>query len=205
MRGMFAFALWDERNRTLLLARDRLGIKPLYYGEFGGRLFFASELKAILQMPEVERELNWTSVSHLFASLCTPSAESILEGIHKLEPGHILVASPGKPLCIKPYWDVRFEPNRSRTEEDTVTQLRELIKESVNLHMVSDVPVGAFLSGGIDSSAVVAQMVRLASGRVSTFTAKAPRTPSNAEKISLVAALPHCVVSIRPRPDLEQP
>src|SRR5438876_7237970 len=110
MRGMFAFALWDERNKTLLLARDRLGIKPLYYGEIGGRLFFASEIKAILQMPEVERKLNWISVSHLFSSLCTPAAESIVEGIHKLEPGHILLASPGKPLRITHYWDASIVP-----------------------------------------------------------------------------------------------
>jgi asparagine synthase (glutamine-hydrolysing) len=169
MRGMFAFALWDERTRTLLLARDRLGIKPLYYGEFGGRLLFASELKAILQIPEVERNLNWAALNHFFGFLSTPATESIIEGVHKLQPGHVLIAS-GKQIRIQPYWDVHFEPDRSRTEEQTVERLRELLEESVKLHLVSDVPVGAFLSGGIDSSAVAATMTRLASDRISTFS-----------------------------------
>ncbi len=170
MRGMFAFALWDERTRTLLLARDRLGIKPLYYAEIGGRLIFASELKAILQIPDVERKLNWTALNHFFAFLSTPASDSIIDGVHKLQPGHILMASPGKQLRIQPYWDVHFEPDWSRTEEETIEQLRELLEESVRLHLVSDVPVGAFLSGGIDSSAVVATMARLAADRVSTFS-----------------------------------
>jgi len=170
LRGMFAFALWDDRSRTLLLARDRLGIKPLYYAEIAGRLLFASELKAILQVPEVERSLNWRAVSHLFTGLTTPPAESIIEGVRKLEPGHLLTASPGKEHKIERYWEARFEPDYSRSEEDYVEELRELIQESVSLHMVSDVPLGAFLSGGIDSSSVVATMARLVPGPVKTFS-----------------------------------
>src|SRR5438552_15826899 len=108
---MFAFALWDETRRQLLLARDRLGIKPLYYAVVGGRLLFASELKAILQVPEVERSLNWTAVSHLFTALTTSPTESIIQGVRKLEPGHLLTASPGKPPQIERYWEVRFEPD----------------------------------------------------------------------------------------------
>jgi asparagine synthase (glutamine-hydrolysing) len=170
LRGMFTFALWDDRREVLLLARDRLGIKPLYYAEVDGRLVFASELKAILQLPEVDRTLNWSAANHLFTFLTTPPAESIIEGVHKLQPGHILLASPGKGLRLERYWDVRFEPDYSRTEDDCVERLRELLKESVGLHLMSDVPLGAFLSGGIDSSAVVATMSRLVPGPVKTFS-----------------------------------
>jgi asparagine synthase (glutamine-hydrolysing) len=170
LRGMFAFALWDGRRRQLLLARDRLGIKPLYYAEIAGRLLFASELKAILQLPEVARSLNWRAVSHLFTGLTTPPAESIIEGVRKLEPGHLLIASPGKAPQTERYWEVRFEPDYSRSEEDYAEELRERLEESVALHLVSDVPLGAFLSGGIDSSAVVATMARLAPGPVKTFS-----------------------------------
>jgi asparagine synthase (glutamine-hydrolysing) len=170
LRGMFAFALWDDRRKILLLARDRLGIKPLYYGVVDGRLLFASELKAILQVPEVERSLNWRAVSHLFTCLTTPPTESIVEGIRKLEPGHLLTASPGKEPRIERYWEARFEPDYSRSEEDYAEELRERIEESVALHLASDVPLGAFLSGGIDSSAVVAAMARLVPGPVKTFS-----------------------------------
>jgi asparagine synthase (glutamine-hydrolysing) len=170
LRGMFAFALWDDHRKILLLARDRLGIKPLYYAVVNGRLLFASELKAILQVPEVERSLNWQAVSHLFTSLTTPPAESIIAGVRKLEPGHLLTASPGKEPQIKRYWEVRLEPDYSRPEEDYVEELRELLQESVSLHLVSDVPLGVFLSGGIDSSAIVATMARLAPGPIKTFS-----------------------------------
>ena len=101
LRGMFGFALWDSRRKRVLIARDRIGIKPLYFTEVGGRLLFASELKSILQLPEVERDLDWGAVSHLFTFLTTPAAESILKGIHKLEPGHLLIAGPGMPPVIE--------------------------------------------------------------------------------------------------------
>ncbi len=188
MRGMFVFALWDGRARKLLLARDRLGIKPLYYGEIGGRLVFASELKAILQLPEVERKLNWTSVNHLFSSGCTPLSESIIEKIHKLEAGHVLLASSDRRPRIEPYWDVHFEPNRRRSEEETVEQLQEILRESVRLHMVSDVPVGAFLSGGIDSGAVLAEMVPLTPNKVSTFSIGFPDEEYNELKFARLMA-----------------
>src|SRR6266511_2557150 len=143
LRGMFTFALWDERRRLLLLARDRLGIKPLYYTVADGRLLFASELKALLQLPDIER---------------------------KLAPGHILVARSDGRLRIEPYWDVTFAPDRDRSEAWFAERLRELLDESVRLHLVSDVPLGAFLSGGIDSSSVVAAAARLTSGPVKTFS-----------------------------------
>lgn len=170
MRGMFAFAVWDARRKQLLLARDRVGIKPLYYGQVGGRLIFASELKAILQLPEVECRLNWRAVNHLFTFLVTPRSESIVEGVRKLEPGQTLTALLSGGICLERYWDVNFEPDYSRTEEDFIEQLREVLEDSVRLHLASDVPLGAFLSGGVDSSSVVAMMSRLTSGPVKTFS-----------------------------------
>ena len=170
LRGMFGFAIWDTRTREMLLARDRLGIKPLYYAERSGELLFASELKPILQIEGVDRSLNWQAVGHLFTYLATPGDQSIVDGVKKLEPARVAVARPGRPLHIQRYWDVAFEPNEKATEGELVEQLRAILNESVVLHQVSDVPVGAFLSGGIDSSAIVAMMARPAAGRLKTFS-----------------------------------
>jgi asparagine synthase (glutamine-hydrolysing) len=170
LRGMFAFALWDTRRQRLLLARDRLGIKPLYYAVHGRRLLFASELKSLLTVRGFDRRINWASFSRLLASLTTPAAESILEGVHKLPPGHRLQAEPGRGLVVERYWDVCFDPIEGRSESDLVEELRGLLEDSVRSHLVSDVPVGAFLSGGIDSSGVVEQMTRAAQGPVKTFS-----------------------------------
>jgi asparagine synthase (glutamine-hydrolysing) len=170
LRGMFAFALWDSRRKQMMLARDRIGIKPLYFAESGGRLLFASELKSILQLADVERELSWSAVSHLFTFLTTPAAESIIDGVHKLEPGHLLTAGPGRAPVIERYWNLEFTPEHGREEGYFVDGVRELLAESVRLHMVSDVPVGAFLSGGIDSSAIVATAATLSSTQLQTFS-----------------------------------
>lgn len=170
LRGMFAFALWDSRRGYLLLVRDRLGIKPLYYATVKGRLLFASELKAMLQIADVDRTLNWNALDHLLAYKTTPERESIVAGVWKLEPGHRLSCYLGREPRIDRYWSVRFEPETGRSEEDVAEELRAHLMESVKLHMVSDVPVGAFLSGGTDSSAVVAAMSAMGSGRVKTFS-----------------------------------
>ena len=170
LRGMFAFAIWDERRRRLLLARDRLGIKPLYYGTMAGRFVFASELKALLQLPEIDRRLNWEAVAHLLAYGTTPANESIVEGIHKLEPGHRLRLESRREPVVERYWELQFQPDRRRSEEETIEELRAKLREAVRYHLVSDVPVGAFLSGGIDSSAVVASMAMMATGRIKTFS-----------------------------------
>jgi asparagine synthase (glutamine-hydrolysing) len=167
---MFGFALWDERRRRLLIARDRLGIKPLYYAMVRGRLLFASELKAILQIPEVDRTVSLSALDHLLAYKTTPERQSIVAAVQKLEPGHRLtLRAPGEPR-LERYWNVRFEPQVGRSEDEVATELRQRLMESVRLHMVSDVPVGAFLSGGIDSSAVVAAMSAVGSGRIKTFS-----------------------------------
>src|SRR5438874_2343597 len=170
MRGMFAFAVWDSRRKTMLLARDRIGVKPLFYTVAGGRLAFGSELKVLLQLPEVERRLNWESVNHLFTTMCTPSSESIVDGVHKLKPGHILTASAKDGIRVREYWDVVFDPDYGKPEQYFVERLRDLLEESVRLRLIADVPLGAFLSGGIDSSSVVATMARIGSGRVKTFS-----------------------------------
>jgi len=170
LRGMFAFAIWDMPRRQLLLARDRLGIKPLYFAERDGELLFSSELKPILQLPGVTPSVSWEAASHLFTFLATPPSQSIVEGVRKLEPARIATASEGRPLKIERYWNVEFVPDLESTEDELVEKLRALLVESVILHEISDVPIGAFLSGGIDSSTIVATMARLATGRVKTFS-----------------------------------
>jgi asparagine synthase (glutamine-hydrolysing) len=170
LRGMFAFAIWDVRHRRLLLGRDRLGIKPLYYAETGNGLIFASELKPILHCNEIRRTLDWSSLGHLLTTLATPSSASILSGISKLEPARTAVAVAGSPLKISRYWNVNFEPDERSSENELVERLRELLDEAVSVHRVSDVPVGAFLSGGLDSSAVVATLARQQTERIKTFS-----------------------------------
>ena len=170
LRGMFGFAIWDTRRRQIMLARDRLGIKPLYYFERDGTLLFASELKPILQLADVERSLDWESVGHLFTTLVTPGTRSIVKGVSKLEPARIAVGAQGRSLRIERYWDVDFSPNERATEGELVEELRERLAESVTLHQISDVPVGAFLSGGLDSSAVVAMMSRPTDVDLKTFS-----------------------------------
>jgi asparagine synthase (glutamine-hydrolysing) len=168
LRGMFAFAIWDGPRRRLMLARDRIGIKPLYYGTVAGRFMFASELKALLQLPDVDRRINWNALPHLLAYGTTPPGESIVEGIHKLEPGHRLRLDPKREPVIERYWELQFQPDGRRSEADTVEELRAKLNESIRYHMVSDVPVGAFLSGGIDSSSVVASMAAMTATRIKT-------------------------------------
>ena len=170
LRGMFAFAVWDVERRRLLLARDRIGIKPLYFTRTPERFLFASELKSILQLPDVPRALDPRSVGHLFAALCTPASDSIVRGIHKLEPGHVLSVGPDGRVARRRYWEFRIEPDESKTEKQLVERLREHLDDAVRSHMVSDVPLGAFLSGGVDSSAVVASMSRVRRSGLKTFS-----------------------------------
>jgi len=170
LRGMFAFAIWDRTAQRLLLARDRLGIKPLYYTEAGGRLAFASELKALLRLPGVDKSLSWRAVGHLLETLTTPADASIVEAVRKLEPGHVLIARPGHPVVTPRYWTFRMAPDRAHRRPWFEERLRELLDESVRLHLVSDVPIGAFLSGGVDSSAVVGSMASMIPRPVDTLS-----------------------------------
>src|SRR5204863_4617009 len=128
--------------------------------EVNGRLIFGSELKSLLQLPDLKRRLDWHAVDHLFSSLVTPPSSGIVEGVKKLEPGQCLTASPVSGIHVDQYWRFRIEPNRRRSIAAFEEELRARLAESVRLHLESDVPVGAFLSGGLDSSAVVATMAR---------------------------------------------
>jgi asparagine synthase (glutamine-hydrolysing) len=170
LQGMFAFAIWDAPQRRLLLGRDRLGIKPLYYAQSDGGLIFASEIKPIMQCSAINRVLDWAAVGHLFTFLSTPATASIVSGISKLEPARVATATANRPLHIERYWDVRFDPNEKATEGELVEQLRAMLADAVASHRVSDVPIGAFLSGGIDSSAVVATLASQSSTPVKTFS-----------------------------------
>lgn len=169
LRGMFAFALWDNREKLLLLARDRLGIKPLFYAVHNGVFYFASEMKAILQFSFFPREIDPHAVAAFFNLSYIPGALTIYRHIRKLEPAHILEIRGGE-IKINKYWDLYFEPDESRTEKQFIDGLIYLLEESIDLRMISDVPLGAFLSGGIDSGTVVAIMSRLQQDPVRTFT-----------------------------------
>ncbi len=169
LRGMFAFALWDERKRRLLLARDRVGKKPLIYSIVNGKLIFASEFQALLEHPDVRRQANVEAISHYLSFLCVPAPMTAFENIHKLEPGHTLVWQGGE-VEIHRYWSLDFTKKIRISEQEAGERAIELLRDAVRVRLMSDVPLGAFLSGGIDSSAVVALMSELSSERVKTFS-----------------------------------
>lgn len=166
--GMFAIALWDARHRRLVLARDRLGIKPLYYWRGADKLVFGSELKALMLYPEVPRQVDLAALDLFLTMEYIPAPRTIYEGILKLLPGHMLVVEKGD-LKVAQYWDVPYQPV-SQSEAECAEILSGLIKESVRLRLISDVPLGAFLSGGIDSSAIVGYMSQSANEPVRTFS-----------------------------------
>ncbi len=170
LRGMFCFAVWDSKRRHLLVARDRLGIKPLYFTKAGGKLLFASELKCLLALPQVPRRVSLDALDYLMTFLYTPGHASILEGVEKLEPGCIITHEPGQEPRIARYWRPEFAPRQGRSPAEWEHAIRCALDESVGMHMVADVPLGAFLSGGVDSSSVVASMVRQSSLPVKTFS-----------------------------------
>ncbi len=170
LRGMFAFALWDEKNKTLMLARDRVGIKPLYYHLSASGLIFASEIKAILADPSVQPEINTAVVDRFFSFFYVPGEETLLEGIRKLAPGHYMLVKQGE-VQIRQYWDLQFPDqaghhNLKKAEED----LLNLLDETVRLHMISDVPVGILLSGGVDSTAMLRLASKTADQSISSYT-----------------------------------
>ncbi|HYE37943.1 XrtA/PEP-CTERM system amidotransferase [Methylocaldum sp.] len=169
-RGMFAFAIWDRPREILFLARDRLGVKPLYYADLpNGQFIFGSELKALLQHPKVPREIDPTAVEDYFAYGYVPDPKSIFSGVRKLAPGFRLRLKRGEPECVPNcYWDVPFAVDTGITEQQAQEELIERLREAVRIRLVADVPLGAFLSGGVDSSAVVAMMASLSGDPVNT-------------------------------------
>jgi asparagine synthase (glutamine-hydrolysing) len=169
LRGMFAFALYDRPRRRMLIARDRLGIKPLYYHDDGRRLAFASELKALLADPSVPRTVDEEAIADFLTFQYVPSPRSIWKGVRKLPPGHALVCDAGG-VRVTRYWSLPVEPDAGHSAEWYRERLRALLAEAVRLRLVADVPLGAFLSGGIDSSAVVALMTQAVSEPIKTFS-----------------------------------
>ncbi len=172
LRGMFAFAIHDARTNTLFLARDRLGVKPLHWAQLpDGAIGFASEIKGLLAHPDLPRELDPTAVEEYFALGYVPDPRSLLAAVRKLPPAHTLTIQRGRPVpAPRRYWDVAFEPTIKGRVEDLAAELVERVRESVRLRMVADVPLGAFLSGGVDSSTVVAMMAGLSDQPVRTCT-----------------------------------
>jgi asparagine synthase (glutamine-hydrolysing) len=169
VNGMFALALWDERRGQLLLARDRLGEKPLVYRHEPGRLLFASELKSLVEVPGVERRIDPQALDEYLTYQYVPHPRTIYQGFAKLPPAHWAIYRGGE-LRIEPYWQPDFRVEEPRPMADAVAELRRLMESSVALRLESDVPLGAFLSGGIDSTIVVGLMSRLAGTRVRTFS-----------------------------------
>jgi asparagine synthase (glutamine-hydrolysing) len=171
-RGMFAFAVWDSKRKQLFMARDRLGKKPLVYYHQGGRFIFASEIKAVLQTPGVERKVNIRALHHYLTYQYIPAPDTIFEGIKKLPPAHYLLYDASGKVSVDRYWKLRFNSVQSRRANvaDLCDQLRNELEESVKLRLISDVPLGAFLSGGIDSTLVVGAMAGLTGKSVKTFS-----------------------------------
>jgi asparagine synthase (glutamine-hydrolysing) len=159
--GMFAFALWDAGRRSLLLARDRMGEKPLYYYAGSDAFVFGSELRALFEYPDVPRALNLESLSRYLLFECVPGPHSMLSDIAKLPPGHTLLVSPGDKPRLARYWEMRFAPDHSVDEAEWLERLGAQLDASVKSRLVSDVPLGAFVSGGIDSGMIAALTVRL--------------------------------------------
>jgi asparagine synthase (glutamine-hydrolysing) len=169
--GMFALALWDSRRNLLLLARDRLGKKPLvYYADpRAGGLAFASELHALLAHPSVPRDVDLHAIDDYLTYLYVPSPTTAFRDVKKLPPGHRLVWQNGH-ATVEPYWNVRFAEKQQLSEQDAVARFGELLRDAVRRRLIADVPLGAFLSGGMDSSSVVAEMAELSSAPVKTFS-----------------------------------
>jgi len=169
LRGMFAIALWDVSRQRLILARDRLGKKPLYWRLANGRLSYGSELKALLADPSVERTVDRDALAIYLGYQYVPSPLSILAGVHKLPPASLLVWDGGEPR-IERYWEPRYEPKFNRTLEEDRDACLEVLTEAVRIRLRSDVPIGCFLSGGMDSSVVTGLMANLSAEPVRTFS-----------------------------------
>jgi asparagine synthase (glutamine-hydrolysing) len=204
LRGMFAFAIWDSTQNKLLLARDRLGVKPLYYTlSEDGVLHFASEIKALIEARAVTPELNYSSLADYAANRSTSGDETLFRGIKRLPPGHTLVWNEGR-VEIERYWDVSFaKAEPGLTEGAYVEKFSELFQESVRLRLMADVPLGMFLSGGIDSSAIVAAMSEEVREPIKTFSVAFSEREANeleyARLVSRAFATDHREIIVSPR------
>src|SRR5215468_10355224 len=173
LRGMFAFGIWDRKRRRLFLARDRVGKKPLFYAQFGDRFLFASELQGILADKEVPREVDPPAIDAYLSYGYVPAPHTAIKGVYKLPPAHYLaldLKQSGFEKRVERYWSLDYEPKLRIDEDEACEVLRGKMTEAVRLRMISDVPLGAFLSGGVDSSVVVGLMARLSGANVKTFS-----------------------------------
>jgi asparagine synthase (glutamine-hydrolysing) len=168
LRGMFAFAIWDERRKTLFLARDRVGIKPLYYWRSNNSLIFGSEIKAILADPEVRRNVAPEMIDRFLSFYYIPGEDTMLQDIYKLAPGSYMLIRNGQ-ITVKQYWDLAFRP-AACSVHDAEMRLLTLLDECVGMHMISDVPVGFLLSGGVDSTAMLGMAVGKTEHKLNSFT-----------------------------------
>ncbi|MGH9753026.1 MAG: asparagine synthase (glutamine-hydrolyzing) [Blastocatellia bacterium] len=170
LNGMFAFALWDERRQRLLVARDRMGEKPLYFTQAANSFIFASELKSLVVHPEVRARVNLLALRKYLQYEFVPSPHTMIEGVHKLRPAHRLIFEKGE-WRTEPYWRLSYEGERLKISEDEAAEeIHDRLREAVRMRLISDVPLGVLLSGGIDSSAVAALAREAAGGRVKTFS-----------------------------------
>ncbi len=167
LRGMFAIGLWDKKGKRLILTRDRIGKKPLYYSLIGGALYFASEMKSLLHVPNFNRDINFEALSDYFSLLYVPAPKSIFKSVRKLKPAHYLVFDD-RGVRETSYWDLSFDQSEEKTEQQWCDEFLAAYEEAVRLRLRSDVPLGAFLSGGVDSSSVVALMHKINGNRVTT-------------------------------------
>ena len=193
-RGMFAFAIWDKNQRKLFLARDRLGIKPIYYTELpDGHFIFSSELKALRIHPKFKPAIDPCAVEDYFAFGYVPDPKTIFKNVKKLEPGYTLtISSKNSVPCLHQYWDVPFATVRYQSEEQIQGELIEQLSEAVKIRMIAEVPLGAFLSGGVDSSAIVALMAEVGQGPVNTCSIGFTDAQYNeSEYASMVSSLYH--------------
>jgi len=170
LRGMFAFAIWDARREELFLARDRVGKKPLLYARVNNHLIFGSEFSALLQHPDISREINREAIHHYLTFMCVPAPLTAYRDIRKLEPGHTLRYMRDGEIKIERYWQPDFSHKTRMNEEEAGERAVEILREAVRVRLMSEVPLGAFLSGGVDSSAVVALMSEVSSTPVKTFS-----------------------------------
>lgn len=169
LRGMFAFAIWDKKTRTLMLARDRLGQKPLVYWQDAEGFRFASELKSLLVEPGFPKDLDWTALDHYLAYQYVPHPMTIFRAARKVPPAHYAILRDGQ-LSLHRYWKPAYEEEVQRSEQEYIEELRQTLTEATRLRMISDVPLGAFLSGGIDSTIVVGLMRQVSNSPIKTFS-----------------------------------
>lgn len=204
LRGMFAFAIWDRPRRRLVLARDRLGIKPLYYTlSDDGVICFASEIKALIEARAVRAELNYDALADYAANRSTSGEDTLFRGVKRLLPGHVLVWTEGR-VNIERYWNLSYaKPSEPLTDDQYVDQFSDLFTESVRLRLMADVPLGMFLSGGIDSSAIVAAMSEMVTEPIKTFSVAFEEREANelgyARMVARAFGTDHHEVIVSPR------